>query len=169
MKIFFILVLSSFFTWVVHAQPATSRDIGIGVAIGSPTAITGKIWLTNTSAMDAGLAYSSRDYILVYGDFLLHSVGLFGAGSEISNRLSTYIGLGLGIYSWDRDYYYEDRPVGWRRKDGDVGLYARIPFGLEWSPREPPLGVFVELVPGVSVIPSIDAIINAAVGIRYYF
>jgi hypothetical protein len=169
MKItFFVLILALMIPGMVQAQPPPSHDVGIGVAIGSPTAITGKVWLTNSTAIDAGLAYSSRDYVLIYGDYLLHTTGLLGS-NELSNRLSTYIGIGLGIYSWNRNYYYEDRPAGWRRKEGDVGIYARIPLGIEWNPRDPPLGVFVELVPGVSVIPSIDVIINAAIGIRYYF
>lgn len=169
MKIFSILFTVFVLPLLLQAQPSAPRDFGIGVAIGSPTAITGKVWLTNSAAMDVGLAYSSHDYVLVYGDYLLHSIGLFGANSEISNRFSTYMGLGLGIYSWDRDYYYEDRPAGWRRKEGDIGVYFRIPLGIEWTPHEPSLGVFAELVPGVSVVPSIDAIINAAIGIRYYF
>lgn len=169
MKIIFpILVLAFIFSGATQAQPVGPRDFGLGVAIGSPTAITGKVWLTQSTAADFGFAYSSRNYVLVYGDYLLHSSGVLG-NNELSNRLSTYIGIGLGIYSWDRNYYYEDRPSGWRRKEGDVGVYARIPLGIEWNPRDPPLGVFAELVPGVSVIPSIDVIINAAIGIRYYF
>lgn len=166
--LFLVLFMGLAFSSPLLAQPASPRDFGIGIALGSPTAITGKVWLTNSTAMDIGLSYSSHDYVLVYGDYLLHSTNLFG-NTELSNRLSSYIGIGLGIYSWDRDYYYEDRPAGWRRKDGDVGVYARIPLGLEWTPRDPPLGVFAELVPGVSVIPSVDAIINVALGIRYYF
>jgi hypothetical protein len=168
MKIFFILFAALIIPTLSQAQPVAPRDFGIGIAIGNPTAVTGKVWLTSASAMDFGLAYSSRDYTLVYGDYLLHSTGLFGS-NHLSNRLTTYIGIGLGIYSWDRNYYYEDRPAGWRRKEGDVGVYARIPLGVEWTPSEPPLGVFAELVPGISVIPSIDTIINAAIGIRYYF
>lgn len=167
--LFLVLFVGMVFSTTLQAQPASPRDFGIGIALGSPTAITGKVWLSNSSAMDLGLAYSSRDYVLLYGDYLLHSTNLFGTHSELSNRLTTYIGIGLGVYSWDRHYYYEDRPAGWRRKDGDVGVYARIPLGIEWTPREPPLGVFAEIVPGVSVIPSVDAIINVAVGIRYYF
>ncbi|MBC7457742.1 MAG: hypothetical protein H7235_05655 [Bdellovibrionaceae bacterium] len=164
-----LLVLAFMIPGLLQAQPAAPRDFGIGLAIGSPTAITGKVWLTNAAAIDMGLAYSSHNYVLVYGDYLLHTNGLFGQRSELSDRFTTYIGIGLGIYSWDRGYYYEDRPAGWRRKDGDLGAYARIPLGLEWTPRHPSIGVFVELVPGISIIPSIDAVINAALGIRYYF
>lgn len=167
--LFLVLFVGMVFSTTIQAQPAPGRDFGLGIALGSPTAITGKVWMTNSEAFDFGLAYSSRDYVLVYGDYLLHATNLFGSSSELSNRLTSYIGIGLGVYSWDRNYYYEDRPAGWRRKEGDVGVYARIPLGLEWTPRSPSLGVFVELVPGISVIPSIDAIINAAIGIRYYF
>ena len=166
--IYFILLMCLIFPGAVKAQPPASHDFGLGIALGSPTAITGKVWLTNSTAFDFGLGYSSRDYFLVYGDYLLHRTGVFGA-NELTRELNAYFGLGLGIYSWDRNYYYQDRPAGWRRKEGDVGVYARIPFGVEWNPRDPPLGVFAELVPGISLIPSIDVIINAAVGIRYYF
>lgn len=166
--IYFVLLMCIIFPGAVKAQPPASRDFGLGIALGSPTAITGKVWLTNSTAFDFGLGYSSRDYVLVYGDYLLHRTGLFGA-NEFTRELNSYYGLGLGIYSWDRNYYYEDRPAGWRRKEGDLGVYVRVPFGVEWNPRDPPLGVFAEIVPGVSLIPSVDVIINAAVGIRYYF
>lgn len=168
MKILFFILAALTISSVSQAQSATPRDFGIGLAIGSPTALTGKIWLTNTTAMDFGLAYSSRDYLLIYGDYLLHDTGLFQS-NKFTDRLTTYFGFGLGIYSWDRNYYYGNRPAGWRSKESDLGVYIRVPIGAEWRPVDLPIGVFAELVPGLSVVPSIDVIINAAIGIRYYF
>ena len=50
-------------------------------------------------------------------------------------------------------------------KSGPFGLG----FGIEWRPVLLPLGVFFEIVPGISVIPEIGFFGNGGLGLRYFF
>ena len=50
----------------VRAQKA--GDAGVGVILGAPTGITGKLWLDGTKAIDIGLGWHSE--LTVYGDYL---------------------------------------------------------------------------------------------------
>jgi hypothetical protein len=141
---------------------------GLGVVLGAPTAITGKYWTNRDNAIDFGISFGSSYNILVYGDYLWHYPGYFGHSSKFISELNAYLGLGAGLFSWGSGYY-GDRPYGWRTYSGDTGFYVRVPLGAEWYAHRPPIGVFAELAPGLSVIPGIGVTIDAGIGARYYF
>lgn len=168
--LFTISIISS-----AHAAPTTQSSatfpnltnrFGLGFIVGEPTAITGKYWVEQNLAFDMGLSFFVGSHLLVYGDYLWHSPGLFGRSNRFVSQLNPYMGIGAGFYIWsDRE-----RPPGWRDERGTgVGLYARVPFGIEWSPGYPPLGVYLEIVPAVAVVPGIDVSFDGGLGIRYYF
>jgi len=135
----------------VWASPS-SGDIGVGVVFGQPTGLVAKFWQTKDRAIDAGVAYSFNRYIQVYGDYLFH----FAVSPERTNRsldpLSFYVGGGalLSLSSL-------------------VSLGLRIPLGLEWIFNSPKVGIFLEVVPGVSLIPSTAGFVQGGIGARYYF
>lgn len=133
----------------VHAQ---ERGIGIGVMVGDPTGLSFKSWNPNGTAVDAGLAWSVGRYdaLHIHADYLWHDARLFG---EIDRgALLGYVGAG------GRLVLLEEEAV----------LGGRVPVGLNYLFGEAPLGVFLEIVPVVDLLPASDFDMSGAVGIRYY-
>jgi len=153
------------------AKIGVERGLGLGIILGEPTGFTGKTWQGQGSkrAIDFGLAYSFGSFVLVYGDYLFHFPGAFKGSSRerFLAELSPYVGVGgvlliaTGGPKADRKYF--------AASTSSIGLSFRIPLGVEWLPADPPLGVFVEVVPGVGFVPRTFALLQAGIGIRYYF
>ena len=148
-------------------MPGDGR-FGLGIVLGIPTAITGKYWIGRRDAIDFGIAFSPYYSTLIYGDYLWHFIQGFGARSKFSANLNPYVGVGAGIYAWNSGPY-RDRPGRFRDYDVGTGVYVRVPFGAEWFPGEPPLGVFADITPGIAVVPGAWLLIDFGIGIRYYF
>jgi hypothetical protein len=146
----------------------TSRPFGLGAILGEPTGITGKYWMDHRAAIDGTLSFSFSHYFLIYSDYLYHFPGAFGHSSEFVSQLNPYIGVGLELLIQTEDTGRNDRHY-FRSDDGSVGLAVRIPLGIEWRPVTAPIGVFVELAPGVGVIPATYGFLQGGVGIRFYF
>jgi hypothetical protein len=153
-----------------HTVRAGGGPLGLGIVLGDPTGFTGKYWTGPRTAFDGGLAFAFGDYFLVYGDYLYHFPGALGSTSAFTEALTPYVGFGaLVAFSTGDHYYHENRRVIFRDSDSSVGLGLRIPLGIEWKPPDVPLGVFVELVPGMSVTPNTSAFLEGGIGARYYF
>ena len=143
-------------------------DVGAGVMLGDPSGLSGKLWLDGRRAIDAGLAYSLNDYLLVQGDYLLHFGDMSGtlrSGEAFVRETRPYAGIGAALYLSTIDTGLNR--VGFRKSGYAAGLAVRIPFGFEW--RRAPIGVFVELAPGIGILPSTFTLLNGSVGVRYYF
>jgi hypothetical protein len=151
-----------------YGSPETSRPFGLGVIVGEPFGVTGKYWIDRRSAIDSNFAFSFSNYFLLYADYLYHFPGAFGRSSTFVSQLNPYIGAGLEYFIQTQDTGRQDRTY-FRSDQGSAGLGVRIPLGIEWRPGSPPLGVFVELTPGVGVIPATFAFVQGGVGIRFYF
>jgi hypothetical protein len=148
------------------ANVALARgNFGLGVIFGDPTALSAKIYQDHNDAFDIGLAFALSDYILIYGDYLRHFPGAFGHSSQFVSSLRPYIGIGP-ILVFDTDDH--DRHHYFDRED-NFALGARVPFGIEWIAPNIPLGISVEIVPGIEVIPSTDGFVQAGIAFRYYF
>ena len=81
---------------VAAANPLWAQkagDLGAGAMLGNPTGVTGKLWLSEAHALDAGLGVST--HFTAYADYLWHTwtvvpqpaqgkLGLyFGAGGQV--------------------------------------------------------------------------------------
>jgi len=166
LRIAFSVLFISFCFNSAPAHAASGKDFGLGVVFGEPTGITAKFWQGSSAAFDAGVAYAWSDYFLFYGDYLQHFPALFGNSTPFVSQLKPYVGIGAVMIISDRG----NRRGGWfGDDDASLGLGARIPLGVEWLAPTVPLGVFVELVPGVGVFPRVFGFFNGGIGIRYYF
>ncbi len=173
----FLLFASSF---IVAQAPAASRrqtsnlmashpSLGLGVILGEPTGFTGKYWFTSQRAMDFGIAFSFGNYALFYADYLFQFPGAFrlNTGEKFFSDLVPYVGIGAVVLlatsgpTVNRTYFGS--------RSGAVGSGLRIPLGVEWIPGEPPLGVFLEIAPGIGFFPGTYGFFEGGVGIRYYF
>jgi hypothetical protein len=149
------------------AMANTSRPFGLGIVIGEPTGLSAKYRMSSRDALDFGLAYSYNDFVYLFSDYLYHFPGAFrSAHSPFLSQVTPYIGIG-GILLISTNDGRNDRR--YFTENGSVGLGMRLPVGLEWKPDSPPLGVFVELVPGIGIIPSTFGFLEGGIGIRYYF
>ena len=118
-------------------------------------------------AFDAGLGFAISNYFIFYGDYLYHYPGAFKQKEPFLMQLTPYLGIGgiAAITTNDRSQNY----AYYGRTSGSFGLGVRVPLGLEWRPKDPSIGVFVEIAPGISIIPATTAIFTGGIGIRYYF
>lgn len=163
-KIILFLLLFSF-CQVGHS--ASSGDLGLGIILGAPTALTGKYLAGNNLAYDFGLAFSFDDYVLIYGDRLVPVPGGFGRKTKFASQITPYYGIGGVIVVTNKDRSSNDRILG--KKSGSFGLGLRIPLGIEWRPSQPDFAFFLEIVPGISVIPETSAMFQGGIGLRYFF
>lgn len=155
------VVLLSLALGLVHASPSRASgppdDFGVGLIAGEPTGVSGKLWM-GSNAVQGSLAYSFDEFVAFTGDYLWHVKGLFGDASDFVRQLSAYYGAGgyLGLSTKSA-------------RTDSVLFAARIPFGVEWNPPAAPIGVGLELVPGLRLVPGTDIILQGGVMLRYYF
>jgi hypothetical protein len=148
MKRLLVLLVSGLFALNVLAQ---GDGFGLGVILGEPTGLSGKLWLTEKTAVDGAVAWSVYDEgaLHVHADFLFHSFNLINVSK---GQLPLYFGLGARV-----------------KLAGDTRIGARIPVGLDYLFDGAPLDVFLEIVPILDLVPETGFNINGAIGIRYWF
>lgn len=130
---------------------AQESGFGLGVILGEPTGISGKLWIEDSKAIDGAVAWSfeKESAVHVHADLLFHSRNIVKV--EMS-KLLFYYGMGGRIK-------FED--------DSEVGV--RVPLGINYLSSGAPLDVFLEIVPLLDLAPSTDFSLNGAIGVRYFF
>lgn len=130
---------------------AQDKGFGLGIILGEPTGISGKLWTGYGKAIDGAVAWSFDDENAVYlhGDFLFHK---FYQYKEWRHRLLPYYGIGGRLK-------FEDKTK--------VGI--RIPLGMNYLLVNSPLDFFIEVVPLLDLAPSTEFSLDGAIGIRYFF
>jgi hypothetical protein len=130
---------------------AQDRGFGLGIILGDPTGLSGKLWTSGSNAVDFGLAWSFRKegFIHVHADYLWH----FGIPTQGRERFTFQTGIGGRL--------------GGSRGSAVVGV--RIPLVLAWWPRGVPLDVFVEVAPILDLAPATDFTVNGGIGARFFF
>ena len=151
-KSVFGILTGLFVLTAIHLQAQnTGGPIGLGVIFGEPTGLSFKMWTGDNSAFDAAAAWSfaGDGHLHLHVDYLRHSFNVINVNE---GQLPIYFGLGAKVVM---------------RKEPVVG--ARIPIGLAYMFEDAPLDIFLEIVPGLDLIPSTDFAINGGIGIRYFF
>lgn len=148
--VFFGLLLT-FNTQDLQAQTSTDKgQIGLGIMVGEPTGLSFKYWMGSKTAVDAGLTWSlsGNDAIGVHADYVWHKWLNVEKG-----QLALYYGVGAALWV----------------AESNTGLGARIPVGLNYLFQDAPLDLFIEVVPGLGVLPDTDFDVDGGIGVRYYF
>lgn len=151
---------------LADSRPEGSGNFGLGLVLGEPTGISSNYWLGKDRSIDGGLSFSFNDFFLIYSDYLFHFHGLFGTRESFTQHLEPYLGIG-GVLFFNTASnrtgatYFTDH--------GSVGFGVRIPFGAEWMIPRSPFGLFVELVPGIGLIPATFGFVQGGIGARIYF
>jgi hypothetical protein len=141
-------------TALLGTAPATASqggNLGLGIQIGEPSAaIAGKLFLNKTNAVDAALAFSARhDWIWIEADYLWHFYGVIPVAS---GELPLYAGAGAGVGI-----------------AGSPAVGAHGVLGLAYRLANAPLDFFLDLSPGILVIPDMHPDIGVALGARFWF
>lgn len=158
---------------VSATEVGRGRNFGIGFAIGSPTSIVAKYFVSRDNALDFGVGFwhfgrdceGPRDArvcrdggferLTLNMDYLWQDVIIAGSGAE----LDWHIGVGGRVWLFDDNYWGED-----------FAAAARMPVGLDVTfPRPSFLEVFLELAPALYIVPGLDFDIEAFLGVRFYF
>lgn len=152
-----VLVLS-----LLLLHTTAQAKFGAGFVLGSPTALSAKYWFGGDRALDFGLGWDSGD-MFFFSDYLFHFPGGLD-GLRIPARLIPYVGVGglLKIYN-DSARKVNDN------NNNSLRVVARVPLGFEWLVQRAPLGVFLEIVPGIRISPNTSSEFGAGIGLRFYF
>ncbi len=131
---------------------AADGRFGIGAIVGEPTGLSGEMWLTENTAIDAAVAWSfgsGEDAFLIHSDYLFYNTGLIDVKK---GSMAVYFGLG------GRIKFANDTQVG-----------IRIPVGLDYLFEGAPVDLFGEVVPILDLVDKTELNFAAAVGVRYFF
>ena len=136
---------------IILSASSAPSSFGLGIILGEPTGISFKKWLSMDSAIDGAAAWSFLDdaAIRLHADYLLHTRSL----NDLSHEgLLFYYGIGVKVK------FASQSLVG-----------GRIPLGMVYELPKAPLDIFMEVVPGLELIPATKFTFSAAIGIRYFF
>ena len=147
-KGFFIVLISIGLATMVTGQ---HDPLGLGIVVGEPTGISLKYWTGGTTAVDGAVAWSFNHggSFYVHADFLQHHFEII----DISEgEMPLYYGIGGKMV-------LADEPL----------LGVHIPLGISYIFEQAPLDVFLEIRPGINLIPATEFDMGGGIGIRYYF
>jgi hypothetical protein len=150
MKITSFLILVFLMASMTFVQ-AQEKGFGIGIVVGEPTGVSGKLWLGGQNALDMAAAWSFKGdgNLLLQADYVWHTFNLI---SVSSGKLPLYYGIGGRVILSD-----------------DPLLGVRVPVGLDYMFSGAPVDIFLEIVPILDLIPSTDFDIGGGLGVRYRF
>jgi hypothetical protein len=179
-RLLFLLFPAIGLSLLLATSPARAYDegqLGVGVILGEPTGFTGKYFTNPSNAFDLGVAYSFGNFFEVYGDYLWHyPLNIERAGRSPKIRLRTggtesnlhyYFGVGGVLIVSSESHRSDGRYFTSGGNSTGVGL--RIPVGLEFEPAATPIGLFIEIVPAMGVVPDIFLFLQGGLGVRIYF
>jgi hypothetical protein len=165
-----LLVLLAMAGTARATEVGSTRTVGLGVAIGEPTGLVGKLFLSPENAVDAGISFVSAfsrcrsmgEYRFCSGDT---TIALHGDYLWQFNLVDETVKLDWHFGAGGRVWLFAANDDA-----NDFMLAARMPFGLNLTFDEPEfLEVFLELSPALLLIPAIGFDVQPCLGVRFYF
>lgn len=167
-KLFLAICISLLLSSQALAGPRGSGSqtsggpLGLGLSLGGPTGLTGKYYLDSSSGLSFGVGFGGHGWIGAHLDYVLSvtNLSLNSAGS-----LYPYVGGGVGL-GFLGGLGYPFTPVYL-----NVPVWADVHFtgGLGWNVASLPLDIFLEIAPGLSILPGLGLGWHGILGFRYYF
>jgi len=145
MKKVSFLIMSALIVWSI----AFEADTGAGLQFGYPGDVALTVKLDHFPVAGLSWSFGSSTYLGTTIDYWL-------ANNKISDTpLTWYYGGGIS--------------ASINTGSGDkIGLGLRAPIGLQFYPAKQ-IETYLELAPGLAVLPGIGFDIGAALGFRYHF
>ena len=127
-----------------------AKGLGIGIVIGEINGLSLKNWISYNNALQFDATWNlNYGGIGVGAAYLIHNFHLLEADY---NKFPMY----FGIKGW-----VDFAP-------GGVEAGIQVPLGISWVPRNAPIDVFLQIEPGISVIPAVAFAPGWGLGIRYW-
>ena len=149
-----------------------NKTFGLGLELGEPTGLTGKLFLQPDQAIDFGVGdiyhhYYGGDGLHLYFDYLWHPVSL---ASTEAFELPFYVGV--GARTWFFDYNCPNGPGN--VCNGAEAFGIRVPLGVSFDLNNVPLDIFIQLVPTLDFFRdyaphNVYLDVDFSIGIRYWF
>jgi hypothetical protein len=148
-KLFGLLIIT--FVLLQFNSFAQQSGFGLGIILGEPTGVSGKLWTSGENAFDFAAAWSFQGSgnLLLQADYVWH---IFRLIPVQEGKLPFYVGVGGEVI-------LANDPV--------IGV--RVPLGLDYMFNNAPVDIFVELVPILRLAPSTDFDFAGGIGARYWF
>jgi hypothetical protein len=144
---------------LIMAQSSFAREeYQLGMILGAPTGISGKMGLGNNRSVDAGLAYSlTRNLGLEFHtDYLIENARSFNINAE--KPLELYFGIGARFAVIDRGVHNDQIAIG-----------PRVPVGVSYKIDNPKFEFFAEMALILDITPETSVDLDAGIGARYRF
>jgi hypothetical protein len=124
---------------------------GIGFVLGTPSGISVSLPIGNTNAINGVLGYDigNEANLHLQGDYVWILEGLIPVES---GKISIYYGPGAFAVL---------------AKTPAAGI--RAVAGIDYRFQEIPLQAFLEIGPGINIVPNTVGVLGAGLGLRYYF
>ncbi len=128
-----------------------ANGFGAGIVFGISSGISFKNWVSREGALQFDVSWDFHWGAIGIGvAYLFHNFKLIKVKDSL---LPLYFGikgwLGLSSHSF--------------------ALGVQVPLGIVWIPKEAPIDIFLQIEPGIALIPATSFAPNAGLGIRYYF
>jgi hypothetical protein len=161
-----LLTLTGFAT----AAPAAGSGFGLGFVLGNPSGLSAKLPAGEINAFHFILAY---DQGRNWGNRGWGDNNCGTNNNDCHGRL--YLG---GDYVW---YNYNAIPVSkgrlpfyygpgvWASVANNTGAGVRFALGLEYQFATAPFDIFLEIAPGIRVIPNTNGYVSSGLGGRFFF
>ena len=135
-----------------------ATEYQLGVVLGAPTGISGKVSLENNRAVDAVLAYSLADDLGLefHADYLVENARSFATNT--GSPFELYYGIGVRVVSIKKGRHEDDTAFG-----------PRAPIGLTYQLQKPRVEFFGELALAFDLSPATNLDLEGGVGVRYRF
>lgn len=149
-----------FLTFVALTSLTTQQafaDAAVGVVLGDPTGLSGRLGLDDKHSAEIALAYSSSHYEGLH----IHATYLWDRARSFSTSegpLEMYYGLGVRVITINKG-----------SRDGETAVGPRAPLGLLYNFHNPDLEVFGELSVALDLVPKTDVDLDFGVGVRIRF
>ncbi len=135
---------------------AADSNFGLGFILGNPSGLSARLATGGNNAVDLLLGYNldrhegGQDGILYLGgDYLWYNYSLIHVAE---GRLPIYFGPGIKATISD---------------NSSVGI--RGVLGLEYQFATAPFDLFLEVGPGINIVPNTQPDVSAGFGARYFF
>lgn len=146
------------------AEALKAPRFGLGIILGEPTGLTGKLFMHPNHAVDMILAYDITDEAFAMAvDY--HFVFDPWPFRIPAGEMPIYVGIGgkLSVFGEHSEGRHDDH------HDEDVAFGLRIPIGLAFLFNRVPIEIFLEIAPGIRLFPATDADVDGGIGVRFYF
>jgi len=133
-----------------NAKYNGSKNFGVGIYMGYDAGLSFKSWMNRDNALQVDVNWNFNWGSMGVGAaYLVHNYEILKAEGS---RLPVYFGI-----------------KGWANFDpGGARAGVQVPLGISWIFRDAPIDIFVQIEPGIQVIPDMHFAPNGGVGIRFW-